>query len=210
MEASGELLGIKLYGFYKPTDSIICYGGTFDLYSIGYFKRGTVKEFLEFAGRNLAKVHRNAYGPVHATVQEQEGSIHLYGDESKKIIVVAFTQGEYKARIIHKMLTEIVNDFRKMHPEVCENVPEKDLNAKYPFLKETLKLYKKPENMDKITQIDGKLSELKIIMHENLKTAFANIGDMEELVQKSEELSSMSKMFYKETEKTDERCCIIQ
>jgi len=211
METSGELLGIQLFGLHKLSDKLIYYGGEFDLYSIGYFKRGTVREFLEFAGKNLARAHRKDEGIVRISVEEAEGSIHLSATEDKKVMAVCYTQGNYASRIVHRMLARIIEDFKMQHGTLCEIVPDKDPAIKFEFVGEKLKEYKKPEKVDKIAELDAKLGALKIVMHSNLQKALEQECDLADLVEKSTELSAMSKMFYRDVkEHTQKRCCVIQ
>ncbi len=211
MEASGELLGIQVYGYNLPTDKVVCYGSAFDLYSFGYFKRSTVREFLRFAGRTLAHAHRHDPGAACITVEEGEGCIHLHTEADKRIMVTAYTQGNYPARVVHRMLAQIAKEFRTSCATIWERVPEKDSETRIELLVQALGEYKKPENVDKVAKIESQLDDLKIVMQKSLQKALAFGEDLNDLVDKSDELSATSKMFYQEIkDKTSKRCCVIQ
>lgn len=66
------------------------------------------------------------------------------------------------------------------------------------FLAWLLTNYQNPEEVDNILKIQKELDETKIVLHKTIESVLARGEKIDDLVQKSDGLSSQSKMFYRE------------
>ena len=79
-------------------------------------------------------------------------------------------------------------------------------SANFTGLDAYLSKYQNPKEADAMTKIQCDLDETKIVLH-NTITALLQRGEkLDDLVAKSEDLSSQSKVFYKTARKTNQ-CC---
>lgn len=83
-----------------------------------------------------------------------------------------------------------------------------ECSCKLPKLEESLAKYQEPTNVDKILKLEKQLNETKEILCETIEKVLQRGEKLDELVSKSDKLSSQSKLFYKEAKKHN-NCCII-
>jgi synaptobrevin family protein YKT6 len=78
----------------------------------------------------------------------------------------------------------------------------------FPPLEEYLQKYQDPSSADKITKIQKDLDETTQILHKTIDNVLARGEKLDDLVDRSNDLSAQSKMFYKQAKKTNS-CCVI-
>ena len=66
--------------------------------------------------------------------------------------------------------------------------------------------YQDPAAADKLLQIQRELDETKIVLHKTIDSVLARGEKLDNLVEKSSDLSMASQMFYKQARKTNS-CC---
>lgn len=66
-----------------------------------------------------------------------------------------------------------------------------------PELREYLEKYQDPEQADSILKIQKELDETKIVLHKTIESVLQRGEKIDDLVAKSDGLSSQSKMFYR-------------
>ncbi|GMH55661.1 hypothetical protein TrRE_jg110 [Triparma retinervis] len=85
------------------------------------------------------------------------------------------------------------------------NTPE---SIPYPPLEEYLAKYQDPASADKITKIQKDLDDTTEILHKTIDNVLERGVKLDQLVERSDDLSRQSKMFYKQARKTNS-CCTI-
>lgn len=66
-----------------------------------------------------------------------------------------------------------------------------------------------PAKVDKLTEANEKIEETKVVLHDNIKKLLENQGNLDELVDKSKDLSMGAKQFYQTSKKMDKSCCSL-
>ena len=99
----------------------------------------------------------------------------------------------------------MILDFREYFasdPSVYENAVT-DLAGKlpYPNLSEFMKKWQDPHEADKLMKVEKELFEVKEIMHQNLNDILKRGENLEQLMEKSKDLSTVSVDFYKKAKK---------
>ena len=84
-----------------------------------------------------------------------------------------------------------------------EGTEDSGLNA---MLEAALAQYQDPLNADKIGRIQKELDETKIVLHKTIESVLERGEKLDTLVEKSNDLSLASQMFYKSARKTNS-CC---
>ena len=81
-------------------------------------------------------------------------------------------------------------------------------SSPYPPLEDYLVKYQDPASADKVTKIQNDLDETTQILHKTIDSVLERGVKLDSLVEKSDDLSRQSKMFYKQAKKTNS-CCVI-
>ncbi|OJJ54613.1 hypothetical protein ASPSYDRAFT_93529 [Aspergillus sydowii CBS 593.65] len=171
-----------------------------ELSSYSRFTRGSISEFTTMFSKILTgHTEKNS----RKEVQEKEFVFHVYAHESG-ITGVAITNEAYPSRIANGLIGKIVQEFCTSNPSA------KNATGPVPFppLKDYIAQYQEPSNADSITQINEQLAETKVVLHKTIESVLERGEKLDDLVQKSEGLSSQSKMFYTSAKKQNS-CCII-
>lgn len=157
-----------------------------DLSVVSYFHRSAVQELLKVAviagAETLPDFHRKIF-------EHDDVMVLSYRLGSRVCSIV--TDKEYPSRVSFNLLQRIHNDPTEAYLEVV------------------MKRFQNPSNVDLITSVREKLDETLVVMHENVNLILQRGEDLDSLVERSKELSSSSKQFYKVARKHN-RCCYIQ
>jgi len=81
-------------------------------------------------------------------------------------------------------------------------------SSPFPSLEDYLVKYQDPASADKVTKIQNDLDETTNILHKTIDSVLERGVKLDSLVEKSDDLSRQSKMFYKQAKKTNS-CCVI-
>ena len=124
-----------------------------------------------------------------------------YGD------VFVMDNDKYPIRVMHRLLNGILNDYTHDFPEIWKN-SSIDYSIDWDKFYKKIVKYQDPREADKLYSIRCNLDETKEIMYQNIENILARGEQIDDLVQRSSDLSKTSKQFYKTTKKMN-RCCII-
>ena len=69
--------------------------------------------------------------------------------------------------------------------------------------------YQDPMEADKILKIQKELDETKVVLHKTIDSVLARGEKLDNLVDKSTDLSLASQMFYKQAKKQNQCCAIM-
>ena len=120
----------------------------------------------------------------------------------------SITDIEYPESSAFNMMGQIIIDFMSTFENDTEMYMdvEADTNLKYDNLEDFLKTWQKPEEADKIYKIKTELSEVTDIMHRNMEDLLQRGENLDSLMAKSKDLSTMSVEFYKKAKKKNQKC----
>jgi synaptobrevin family protein YKT6 len=118
------------------------------------------------------------------------------------------TDAEYPSRVAFVLLTQLLEDFVKATPEVTWKNETRPESITFPPAEEYLQKYQDPASADKVTKIQQDLDETTAILHKTIDSVLERGTKLDDLVSRSDDLSSQSKMFYKQAKKT-KGCCVI-
>lgn len=196
-----ECLGVTRWN--KDTVEPVVLDAAFNLADYGYFQRSSVKEFLTFALRTLAK--RLPPG-VHGI--DYEGKLCYCFMLESGLGGIAICDKEYPSRVAVTLLREIVNEVKTGEHSATWKTTTVDGGLKIKDLETTLAEYQDPVKVDKIMKVDKSLTETKEVLTKTIEAVLERGEKLDDLVEKSTELSKTSKAFYK-TAKSTNSCCVI-
>ena len=141
-------------------------------------------------------------------VVEYEGHFCHVEMKSNGLGCVAITDREYPARVAATLIRDLTKQFeaengRKWQPQT------KDDSMPFAPLDKALVEYQDPRKVDKIMRIQQDLEETKDVLHETIDKVLARGEKLDDLVAKSDDLTSQSKLFYKQAKKTNSCCTIM-
>jgi synaptobrevin family protein YKT6 len=186
----------------EASDPIILANAS-DVSHFGFFQRSSVKEFVVFVGRTVAR--RTPPGQ-RQSVQHEEYKVHAYN--SNGLIAVGFMDDHYPVRSSFSLLNQVLDEYQKNFGESWRTVQE-DKSEPWPYLNDALSRFQDPAEADKLLKIQRELDETKIILHKTIDSVLARGEKLDSLVEKSSDLSAASQMFYKQAKKTNSCCTIL-
>lgn len=129
-------------------------------------------------------------------------TFHVYG-RSEGIAGVIISDHEYPKLVAHKLLSQVIDEFLTAHTRAkwAEGTPILAL----PQLDEYIVKYQDPKQADSIMKIQQELDETKIVLHKTIESVLERGEKIDNLVARSEGLSTASKMFYTQVRAGDLR-----
>lgn len=122
---------------------------------------------------------------------------------------VVVADKEYSVRVAFSILNRVLDEYMTQHPKSdWANATVATAKTAFPQLEEYLKKYQDPHQADAIMKVQQELDETKIVLHKTIESVLQRGEKLDSLVDKSEALSASSRMFYKQSKKTNS-CCVI-
>ncbi|KAI9695240.1 MAG: palmitoyltransferase [Bogoriella megaspora] len=168
-----------------------------DLSSYSRFTRTSVGEFMSLFSKTVAE--RTKPGQ-RQDVEEQSYTFHAYG-RSEGVAGVIISDQEYPALVAHQLLSKVVDEFLTKYPRSTFASSNQELP--FPQLKEYIVKYQDPQQADSIMKIQKELDETKITLHKTIESMLERGEKIDNLVAKSDGLSTQSKMFYTQGSETE-------
>jgi len=162
-----------------------------------------VKEMLTFFSKTFTK--RTQPGQRQSITHEQY-VVHCYV-RSDGLAGAVTTDLEYPARVAFVLLTQILDEFTGAVGDSWKTVTTPE-SVSFPPIENYLQKYQDPATADKVTKIQKDLDETTQILHKTIDSVLERGSKLDDLVERSDDLSKQSKMFYKQAKKTNS-CCVI-
>ncbi|XP_009859212.2 synaptobrevin homolog YKT6-like isoform X1 [Ciona intestinalis] len=187
---------VKLFSlslFYKGESCVIPLIAEYDTDSFSFFQRKSVQEFLSFTSKIITE---RTHPGMRQSVKEQEHLCHVYVREDR-LAAVLISDEDYPRRVAFTVLTKVCEDFAKKFPPSELNNPA-PMNIQFDGVREMLCKYQNPKEADSMSRVQAELDETKIVLHGTMESLLQRGEKLDDLVAKSDQLSSQSKMFYKQ------------
>ncbi|EIE76346.1 hypothetical protein G6F46_008989 [Rhizopus delemar] len=171
----------------------------YDLSSFGFFQRYTVQEVMNFSA--ITVTERTTPGQ-RQSVEAENNVIHIYM-HSQEVSGVIISDKEYPSRVAFSLLNKIMDETLTKYPQwkTAETI-------EYSELAQYIQKYQDPQQADNIMKVQKELDETTAILHKTIDSVLQRGEKLDSLVDRSEALSSQSKMFYKTAKKTNS-CCVV-
>lgn len=167
------------------------------------FKLQGVKEMLTFFSKTFTK--RTEPGQ-RQSIEHESYVVHCYV-RSDGLAGTVTTDLEYPARVAFVLLTQLLDEFQQTVGDSWRSVTTPE-SVTFPKIEEYLQKYQDPAAADKVTKIQQDLDETTQILHKTIDSVLERGVKLDSLVERSNDLSAQSKMFYKQAKKTNS-CCTI-
>ncbi len=181
---------MKIYAVYIfDVDNIIYQYHQLDEFN--YFIRKNIKEFCMF----ISKIINDNTNINEAKLIEETNEFfkgNLYNKKFSDIGYVMITDNDYPKHLMIQLINEI-------------NFIYKNKNSNIDGL---IRKYQNPEELDKIIKIKNEIDEAKKVAIMNIDKILIRGQNLDEIVEKTENLSKQSKDFYTQSKKLN-KCCNI-
>jgi len=155
----------------------------------------------------LTKTFTKRTEPGQRQSVEHEGYVvHCYV-RSDGLGGTVTTDLEYPARVAFVLLGQLLEDFVAANGDSWKTVDTPE-SVVFPKADEYLQKFQDPSEADKVTKIQKDLDETTQILHKTIDSVLERGVKLDNLVDKSNDLSAQSKLFYKQAKKTNS-CCVI-
>lgn len=175
---------------------------SYDLSDFSYFRKKGVKEFMHFSAHTLVG-RTDPEAKVSVTEGKYVCSSFVQQDN---LAAAAVTDDEYPIKVVHTCLEELLADFSaKIQRRVWENANE---SVEYPYMQEMLEKFSSPKDFrtDALSAVQEQVDETKIILHKTIESLLQRGEKLDDLVNKTDDLSVQTKTFYTSARKTN-ACC---
>lgn len=141
------------------------------------------------------------------SISHESYVVHCYV-RSDGLCGVVTTDEEYPARVAFVLLTQLLDEFTSTVGDSWKTMGTSVESTPFPPMEDYLVRYQDPASADKVTKIQNDLDETTQILHKTIDSVLERGVKLDSLVDKSNDLSAQSKMFYKQAKKTNS-CCVI-
>lgn len=201
-----KLLGLFVVRAVNVGQEPTIISSAIDVSSVGFFQRSSAKEFLVFLARTVAgRITKGSRASV-----TENGHVIYCQSLTSGLVGLAITDAEYNSRVAFTLVSNVLGNFMDQFTGKWEGADgAKDNFIPWRELETELVRYQNPEEADKILKIRKDIEETKVVMYDAIDKVLARGEKIDNLVQKSEDLSGASKSFYKTAKKTNSSCCIV-
>jgi len=197
-----RIISIHVFSLYKSKPIIL--SSAFSLSFVSIFQRGTLKDFLNFHSRLvIERVQKD----THAQVQLEKGVCFAIANDDK-IGVTMICDEEYPKRVAIDFLLRVHENFKFFmnQKKLDLNSIDKDTDVKFEYIDTEIEAWQDPSKKDNIMKLQNELNDVQDIMRQNLNELLKREENLENLMEKSKDLSATSVNFYKQAKKTNS-CC---
>ncbi|KAH8681475.1 putative snare protein [Xylariales sp. PMI_506] len=172
-----------------------------ELSAYSRFTRGNYGEFMTMFAKTVAERTRPGQ---RQDVEEQDYTFHAYA-RTEGVCGIIISDHQYPALVAHQLLSKVMDEFLASHPRSAWANGQAQA---MPELTEYLTKYQDPHQADSIMKIQRELDETKIVLHKTIESVLQRGEKIDDLVAKSDGLSSQSKLFYQQAKKQNS-CCLV-
>ena len=193
---------ISIHLFKWRQESAVCLGSVNELSFVGYIQRRVMREHINFTARTVCG--RASPGDRTAVHLENDMGICYVAIHPNSLGMTVITDNEYPQRVVFSMISELMQTF--LNSGTSWESVSRDTDLNYAPLEQYLKKYQNPAEADRLMKIESELNQITEIMHKNIDQLLKRGETLESLMQKSQDLSTVSYDFYKRAKKNNQ-CC---
>lgn len=184
----------------------------FELSFVNFVQRMFAKEPIIFAARTcVGRMEKKQ--TLKIKVDDMEDCYLYCHVMDNDLTVVVTADSEYPENVVKKILSEILKEFQLKYNvnDFYNEVKSKqtDLDINFQFLDKKIKEYQNPKEADKFLKLEGELKDIQNMLQKTMTDLLERGEQLDELVQKSDDLNAMSKGFYDKCKKANTKCCSL-
>ena len=151
------------------------------------------------------KVAEGTKAGLRQTIEEKGQKFHAYA-RTEGVCGVIIADGDYPPRVAFTLLNKVLDEFLAKHPRSKWGMGKPKLP--FPELDTYIMKYQDPKQADTIMRVQQELDETKIVLHKTIDSVLQRGEKLDDLVARSDQLSTQSKLFARQAKKTNS-CCVV-
>jgi synaptobrevin family protein YKT6 len=201
---------IYFFGIYYKLDNCNAFRiyAQYNLQNIGYLKRSYAKDFIHLLAREFTKSHDTnepfcTMEHIHSTYNYK---INMMTEDNKYYYII-ITDIDYDTKLSRLVLCQIASEFNKI--KIREKIPKyvvSDMNLENKIFATIIDKYNTYRPNEKIDKIKENLNDLTEIMKNNIDKIVVRDIKINELLVKSQNVSTQADEFRKSATKLN-KCC---
>ena len=203
-----KILGISILRLNEDLKEALMLVQATKLDDFGFFQRGSVKEMITFFSKTITA--RTPAGS-RQSVQNEDYYVHVYF-RADGLCGCVTCDAEYPQRVAYSLLAKVLDDFDQAFPQGTKKYWRGIQLAEaisWPPLDQMILKYQNPAEADQIVRIQKNLDETRDVLHNTIDSVLQRGEKLEDLVERSGELSTQSKMFYKQAKRANSCCAVL-
>lgn len=212
----GKLYALLVFRVDNADSEPILLASAYDTSSFGIFQRKAATEFITMLSRLSAKKC-----PPGTRTQIEKDRYTLYThrlppsspeSSSASLAAVLACDSDYNARVAFGCVAQILDEFRKAPHAAGKwdstDPPQRDNAFQYDGPERLLKQYADPVQADRLLALQSEIQATKTVMHQAIQSLLERGERLDDLVERSGDLTDTSRRFYKAAAKTNS-CCSL-
>jgi len=179
-----------------------------ELTSFSFFHRGPLREHIKFHSRLIAS--RTPPGQRQSIDFDQNlGKCYSWSHPEANgptLTATVLVDGEYPMRVAFGLAAEAIRILRETVSKDTVEAAKADMAINSPEIQALFAKFQNPAEADKLTKIEKDLEEVKGVVMQSMDDLLKRGESLDQLMQKSKDLSSTSVQFYR-TAKKNNQCC---
>lgn len=175
-----------------------------ELSSFSFFHRGPLREHIKFHSRLIAS--RTPPGQRNSIDFDQNLGKCYSWTHPQGITATVLVDSEYPMRVAFALAAEAIRIFLESSSKSSLEDVKKDEAFQIPEIQTLFTKFQNPAEADKLTKIEKDLEEVKGVVMQSMDDLLKRGESLDQLMQKSKDLSSTSVQFYR-TAKKNNQCC---
>ncbi|KAI3321503.1 snare-like protein [Xylariaceae sp. AK1471] len=174
-------------------------------YELSDYSRFTRNDYAGFMTA-VSKIVAERTMPGQRQSIEQEGYMFHCFARPEGVASVIISK-DYPSLAAHAILSKVLDEYLVQHTTMPPG--RKDGDVSFPFLRECLDTYQDPAQASNISAIQHNLDETKIMLHKTIDAVLQRGEKIDDLIEKSSDLSARSKAFYQGAKRQNSCCAIM-
>lgn len=176
--------------------------------SFSFFSRSRYRQFMRMICREGVKVH--CYDEPYVGTRIDDWAVHILRSHRNPFLFGAIISSKsYNRAVCKKMLVDLLED---LHTSFKGDFKKINRDIQLVDFSHPLKLleFENAESYCRVTKLRGDIDNVKEIMLNTVDVVLERSVKIEDLVEKSSDLSESSKIFYRRAKSLNSRCCSVQ
>ncbi|CAI5533826.1 unnamed protein product [Closterium sp. Naga37s-1] len=140
------------------------------------------------------------------SVEHEEYLVHCYNRNN--LVGMVFASAAYPTRSAFSVINKVLDDYVAAKGDSWMQATADD-REQHAFLEDAIAKFQDPVEADKLMKIQKELDETKFILHKTIDSVLERGEKLDTLVEKSNDLSMASQLFYQQAKKNNQCCKMV-
>ena len=202
-----KILSLHVFRWNEDAEAFLL-RSAYELGHMSFMKRPFAKGPLNFGARTTVSRVKPGQN-VCVKLEEAENTLVYAAVKTNKLAAVAITDTEYPDKVAVKVCHDIMKEFEQTYGMGHIDMVNGDQEFNFNRLDEMIKKFQDPKECDKLMKIEDQLVETQKTLHTTMEQQMQRGEKLDDLMEKSDDISKVSLDFYKNAKKANRSCCAL-